>query len=178
VGVPIIYPTDYGADPFGKEDSTTAFYAALKVSSKTNRKWWKTNNRLSGKRWEKEVGKDVGKEGGKKFGRRGGNEEREKKTMWNGNGKGCFIELEIISFFLPFFFLFFFFFVLIYFIAMKVLLSQRGSNHTLAEDIIDLGGAVLDLGGGDYLISSPIVIPQLYLLLSFSFLFFSFFFYI
>jgi hypothetical protein len=41
-------------------------------------------------------------------------------------------------------------------------LLKLGSGHHLANDINDLGGATLDLGGGDYLISSPIVIPENY----------------
>eukprot|EP00026_Physarum_polycephalum_P007760 Phypoly_transcript_07826.p1 GENE.Phypoly_transcript_07826~~Phypoly_transcript_07826.p1 ORF type:complete len:480 (+),score=49.66 Phypoly_transcript_07826:140-1579(+) len=72
-GIPVIYPTDFGADPFGKSDSFPAFAACL-----------------------------------------------------------------------------------------KELLSSRGANTTLANGIIDLGGAVLDLAGGDYLISQPIAIPVQY----------------
>ncbi len=45
--------------------------------------------------------------------------------------------------------------------AMDVLLS-RGSNHSLSNGIIDLGGAILDLSGGDYLISEPLLIPNNY----------------
>ena len=41
-------------------------------------------------------------------------------------------------------------------------LLTRGSGHFLANDIADLGGAILDLSGGDYLISAPIVIPVNY----------------
>jgi hypothetical protein len=37
-----------------------------------------------------------------------------------------------------------------------------GSKHSLSNGIVDLGGAVLDLAGGDYLISSPLAIPQYY----------------
>jgi len=71
--LPVVYPTDYGADPFGKHDSTDAFMAAL-----------------------------------------------------------------------------------------KVMLTQRGSNHSLSNNIVDLGGAVLDLAGGDYLVSYPLVLPPQY----------------
>ena len=45
--------------------------------------------------------------------------------------------------------------------AMAVLLT-RGSNHTLSNGIVDLGGAILDLSGGDYLISAPLYIPNYY----------------
>ena len=43
--------------------------------------------------------------------------------------------------------------------AMAKLLSQRGGRKTMASNITDLGGATLDLSGGTYLISVPIVIP-------------------
>lgn len=46
--------------------------------------------------------------------------------------------------------------------AMAVLLRQRGPRHTTAANITDLGGATLDLSGGTYLISAPIVIPAFY----------------
>lgn len=45
--------------------------------------------------------------------------------------------------------------------AVAVLLTL-GSNHTLSNGIVDLGGAVLDLGGGDYLVSDSIYIPNYY----------------
>ena len=43
--------------------------------------------------------------------------------------------------------------------AMEVLLKPRGTRHTMASNITDLGGATLDLSGGTYLISAPLVIP-------------------
>jgi hypothetical protein len=44
--------------------------------------------------------------------------------------------------------------------AVAKLLAQRGSDRkTMASNITDLGGATLDLSGGTYLISTPIVIP-------------------
>lgn len=43
--------------------------------------------------------------------------------------------------------------------AMAKLLSQRGDRKAMASNITDLGGATLDLSGGTYLISAPIVIP-------------------
>ena len=36
VATPVIYPTDYGADPFGKSDSFPAFAACLKVFINNN----------------------------------------------------------------------------------------------------------------------------------------------
>jgi hypothetical protein len=45
--------------------------------------------------------------------------------------------------------------------AVAALLT-RGSGHQLSNGIADLGGAVLDLSGGDYLVSAPIVIPNNY----------------
>ena len=45
--------------------------------------------------------------------------------------------------------------------AVATLLT-RGSGHQLSNGIVDLGGAVLDLSGGDYLVSAPIVIPLNY----------------
>eukprot|EP00054_Salpingoeca_dolichothecata_P013636 m.76163 g.76163 ORF g.76163 m.76163 type:complete len:496 (+) comp20579_c0_seq5:184-1671(+) len=41
-------------------------------------------------------------------------------------------------------------------------LFRLGSHHQLANNITDLGGATLDLGGGDFLLSQPLVIPQDY----------------
>eukprot|EP00040_Diaphanoeca_grandis_P012771 m.64650 g.64650 ORF g.64650 m.64650 type:complete len:671 (-) comp23458_c0_seq2:116-2128(-) len=46
--------------------------------------------------------------------------------------------------------------------AMAALLSPRGPGHTMASNITDLGGATLDLSGGTYLISEPLVIPSMY----------------
>lgn len=46
--------------------------------------------------------------------------------------------------------------------AVAALLSPRGPRHTMASNITDLGGATLDLSGGTYLISAPIVIPSMY----------------
>jgi hypothetical protein len=46
--------------------------------------------------------------------------------------------------------------------AMAALLAARGPRHTMASNITDLGGATLDLSGGTYLISEPLVIPALY----------------
>lgn len=43
--------------------------------------------------------------------------------------------------------------------AVAALLSQRGQRHTMASNITDLGGATLDLSGGSYLLSHPIVVP-------------------
>jgi hypothetical protein len=44
--------------------------------------------------------------------------------------------------------------------AIAELLKHNTSGHKMSDGIIDLGGVVLDLQGGDYLISSPIQIPQ------------------
>jgi hypothetical protein len=46
--------------------------------------------------------------------------------------------------------------------AMAALLAARGPHHTMASNITDLGGATLDLSGGTYLISAPLVIPPGY----------------
>ena len=44
--------------------------------------------------------------------------------------------------------------------AVAALLTQRGGQrHTMASNITDLGGATLDLSGGSYLLSRPIVVP-------------------
>jgi hypothetical protein len=43
--------------------------------------------------------------------------------------------------------------------AMSALLSRRGPPVSMASNITDLGGATLDLSGGSYLISAPLVIP-------------------
>jgi hypothetical protein len=42
--------------------------------------------------------------------------------------------------------------------AMNAVVSR--SNGNMSDGISDLGGVVLDLQGGDYLISSPLVVPQ------------------
>ena len=44
--------------------------------------------------------------------------------------------------------------------ALAALLSRNASSLMLAPGIADLGGATLDLGGGVYLVSSPLIIPQ------------------
>jgi hypothetical protein len=41
-------------------------------------------------------------------------------------------------------------------------LLTKGANRTLSDGIKDLGGATIDLAGGDYIISSPLIIPQYY----------------
>lgn len=46
--------------------------------------------------------------------------------------------------------------------AVQALLQHNTSGHTLSFGVADLGGATLDLAGGDYLISAPIIIPQYY----------------
>jgi hypothetical protein len=47
--------------------------------------------------------------------------------------------------------------------ALAALLAARGGpRHTMASNITDLGGATLDLSGGTYLISAPLVIPPGY----------------
>lgn len=51
--------------------------------------------------------------------------------------------------------------------ALKAVFAHNTSGHHMADcsktgDIIDLGGAVLDLQGGDYLISSPLIVPKCY----------------
>eukprot|EP00037_Helgoeca_nana_P018239 m.174645 g.174645 ORF g.174645 m.174645 type:complete len:662 (-) comp24362_c0_seq1:222-2207(-) len=46
--------------------------------------------------------------------------------------------------------------------AVAALLTIRGPRHTMASNITDLGGATLDLSGGTYLISAPIVIPAMF----------------
>jgi hypothetical protein len=45
--------------------------------------------------------------------------------------------------------------------ALAEMLS-RGSGQNLSDGIKDLGGAVMDLQGGDYLLSAPLVIPQFF----------------
>lgn len=46
--------------------------------------------------------------------------------------------------------------------AIAEALSRHSSNSSLADGIVDLGGTTLDLGGGDYLLSKPLVIPAGY----------------
>lgn len=46
--------------------------------------------------------------------------------------------------------------------AVVALLSRRGPSVSMASNITDLGGATLDLSGGSYLISSPLVIPPMF----------------
>ena len=46
--------------------------------------------------------------------------------------------------------------------AMAGLLAARGPRHTMASNITDLGGVTLDLSGGTYLISAPLVVPPGY----------------
>ena len=43
---------------------------------------------------------------------------------------------------------------------MKAVLAHNTSGHVMSDGIVDLGGVVLDLGGGEYLLSSPLVVPQ------------------
>ena len=44
--------------------------------------------------------------------------------------------------------------------AMAAVLAHNTSGHRMSDGIYDLGGVVLDLQGGDYLISAPLVVPQ------------------
>jgi hypothetical protein len=46
--------------------------------------------------------------------------------------------------------------------AIAELLRRNTSGHTMGGGLTDLGGATIDLMGGDYLISRPIVIPHGY----------------
>jgi len=46
--------------------------------------------------------------------------------------------------------------------ALGALLSRNTSNHEDEGGTIDLGGSSLDLEGGDYLISAPVIIPGMY----------------
>jgi len=44
--------------------------------------------------------------------------------------------------------------------AMEILLNRtRCANHSMASNIADMGGATLDLMGGQYLLSAPLVFP-------------------
>ena len=47
-------------------------------------------------------------------------------------------------------------------LALSALLSRNTSGHEDESGTIDLGGALLDLEGGDYLLSAPLVIPSNY----------------
>ena len=44
--------------------------------------------------------------------------------------------------------------------AMAAVMAHNTSGHSLSDGIVDLGGVVLDLQGGDYLLSAPLVVPQ------------------
>ena len=44
--------------------------------------------------------------------------------------------------------------------AVAELLKHNSSGHMMSDGIVDLGGVVLDLQGGDYLVNAPIQIPQ------------------
>jgi len=46
--------------------------------------------------------------------------------------------------------------------AMAVLLNSTAHKSKMAANIVDLGGATLDLGGGEYLISQPLVVPPFF----------------
>ena len=47
--------------------------------------------------------------------------------------------------------------------AMGALLNATGkASHHMASGIVDLGGSTLDLQGGQYLISKPLVVPQFF----------------
>lgn len=47
-------------------------------------------------------------------------------------------------------------------LLLDVLSCQNAPCHTMASGIVDLGGAVIDLEGGQYIISQPIYIPPFY----------------
>jgi hypothetical protein len=44
--------------------------------------------------------------------------------------------------------------------AVAELLKHNTSGHMMSDGIVDLGGVVLDLQGGDYLVNAPVQIPQ------------------
>ena len=44
--------------------------------------------------------------------------------------------------------------------AVAAVVSRNASGKTMSDGIADLGGVVLDLQGGDYLVSAPLAIPQ------------------
>ena len=46
--------------------------------------------------------------------------------------------------------------------AINVALTMGAPNANLSNGIHDCGGATIHLGGGDYLISSPLIIPENY----------------
>jgi hypothetical protein len=46
--------------------------------------------------------------------------------------------------------------------AIAALLARNTSGHADESGTVDLGGATLDLGGGDYLISAPVAVPSNY----------------
>lgn len=46
--------------------------------------------------------------------------------------------------------------------AMVAVTGHNTSGHTMSAGIADLGGVVLDLGGGDYVISAPLTVPAFY----------------
>jgi hypothetical protein len=43
---------------------------------------------------------------------------------------------------------------------LTAMTAAGGASHHLANGIVDLNGATIDLGGGQYLLSAPIVFPQ------------------
>ena len=45
--------------------------------------------------------------------------------------------------------------------AMADALRRGGGGYAMADNVTDLGGAVIDLEGGDYLISAPILVPSM-----------------
>ena len=44
--------------------------------------------------------------------------------------------------------------------AVAAVVARNATGHKMSDGIADLGGVVLDLQGGDYLVSAPLVIPQ------------------
>ena len=47
--------------------------------------------------------------------------------------------------------------------AVEALLSTKAmAPHAMASGIADMGGVTLDLGGGQFLLSAPVVIPPMY----------------
>ena len=44
--------------------------------------------------------------------------------------------------------------------AVAAMVARNTSGHHMADCVVDLGGVVLDLQGGDYLLSAPLAIPQ------------------
>merc|ERR1719506_2506221 len=45
--------------------------------------------------------------------------------------------------------------------AMKEALS-RGSGRLMGDNVTDLGGVVVDLEGGEYLLHSPVILPPMF----------------